>query len=57
MYEYVLTRDENVLGIRRFSEAEKASAYEQQQGVCPECGKQFAFEEMQGDHVTPWSKG
>lgn len=33
------------------------TAYERQKGVCPKCGKSFALEAMQADHVTPWSKG
>lgn len=30
---------------------------ERQKGVCLYCGKHFEFEEMQADHITPWSKG
>ena len=26
-------------------------------GICPICGQYFEFEEMEGDHVKPWSKG
>ena len=32
-------------------------AYENQKGVCPICKGKFAFEEMRGDHIKPWSKG
>ena len=24
---------------------------------CPKCGEYFDIKEMQGDHITPWSKG
>ena len=24
---------------------------------CPKCGKHFAIEEMQADHITPWRDG
>ena len=24
---------------------------------CPKCGKHFEIEQMQADHITPWSKG
>ena len=24
---------------------------------CEKCGKKFPFEEVQADHITPWSKG
>ena len=57
IYSYVLTRDERHLNIRAVSEKQKREAYERQNGICPDCKKHFAFEEMQGDHITPWSKG
>ena len=27
------------------------------EGVCAICGKRFAFEEMEADHITPWAEG
>ena len=36
---------------------EKRAAYEAQKGTCPRCGQHFEIEEMEGDHVVPWSKG
>lgn len=57
IYSYVLTRDERHLNIRAFTEKQKREAYERQNGICPDCKRHFAFEEMQGDHITPWSKG
>ena len=58
---YVLSgktkHDEKLLSIRAFSEGQKIKAYEKQKGICPICGKHFAYEEMQGDHIVPWSKG
>ena len=33
------------------------AVYTRQQGICPKCGKHFEFEEMEGDHITPWSQG
>jgi hypothetical protein len=56
-YTYVLTGEEKYLNIRAFTEKQKREAYERQGGICPDCQKHFAFEEMQGDHITPWSKG
>lgn len=56
-YPYVLTRDEKHLSIRAFTENQKRAAYEKQDGICKKCGKHFKLEEMEADHVTPWSKG
>ena len=62
IYKYVLekaigTIDPSVLGIRAFSDSQKRTIYEQQGGVCPHCGKKCEYKEMEGDHITPWSKG
>ncbi len=57
IYEYMLDGDERHLSIRRFSDKMARTAYERQNGVCPMCGKKFAMEGMQADHITPWSKG
>ena len=59
IYEYLLsggTRPEK-LNLRTFDDDEKRGAYERQKGVCPACGQHFEYEEMEGDHVVPWSKG
>lgn len=55
-YPYVLDGNERHLNIRAFTESQKREAYERQNGVCPVCKKKFAIEEMQADHITPWSK-
>ncbi len=57
IYDYVLTGDERSLSIRAFTDGQKREAYERQGGVCPVCGKHFEIEEMEADHITPWSKG
>lgn len=57
IYEYLLSGDEKHLNIRAFSEQMKRQAYEQQQGICPMCGKHFEIEEMEGDHIDPWHSG
>lgn len=57
IYTYILTREEKHLSIRGFSESQKRAAYERQKGFCPKCGESFAYKEMQGDHIKPWSKG
>ena len=63
---YVLSdrtkHDEKYLSIRAFSEQMKRRVYEKQGHKCPICVKngsavEYAFEDMQGDHIIPWSKG
>jgi len=62
IYFYVLDGDEHHLNLRAFSEKVKRETYEKQKGKCanPKCpngDKEFSFEEMEGDHIDPWSKG
>ena len=57
IYPYVLTRDEKYLNLRAFSDSMKQKLYETQQGICPMCKEQFALEQMEGDHIIPWSQG
>ena len=57
IYEYLLSGDERHLSIRRFSDKMSRTAYERQKGICPKCGRKFAMEDMQADHIKPWSKG
>jgi hypothetical protein len=56
IYEYVLTRDEKYLNLRTFTEANKRAMFEQQGGICPSCRNEFAIEQMEGDHITPWAQ-
>lgn len=57
IYEYLLTGKEKFLSLRAFSDSQKRQAYERQNGVCPNCGKHFEIEQMEGDHHKPWSLG
>lgn len=57
IYEYLLSGKEKTLSIRTFSDSMKIAAYERQEGICPMCKGHFEIEQMQGDHITPWSKG
>ena len=57
IYEYLLTGDERKLSIRAFDRRDRLAAYERQLHKCAGCGKTFAFEDMHGDHIKPWSKG
>jgi len=57
IYPYVLIRKERTLSLRAFSESEKRVAYEKQKGLCAKCSKGFQINEMEADHITPWSRG
>lgn len=68
IYGYLLNGDERHLSIRQFEERDRRSAYERQNHKCAfgtKCrtpgnhdGQHvFPIEGMQGDHITPWSKG
>jgi hypothetical protein len=57
IYAYVLTGNEKHLHIRLFTEGQKREAYERQNGICPRCTRHFELNEMEADHINPWSKG
>lgn len=63
IYEYIFDRDEKHLSLRQFDDNVKRSVYEKQNGICPMCKgtpnekKKWDYEEMEGDHDKPWSKG
>ncbi len=57
IYSYILTREEKYLNVRAFSEIQKTEAYERQNKICLKCKQHFELEEMDADHITPWSKG
>lgn len=57
IYEYLLSGEEKFLSLREFRESEKRTAYEKQKGICAMCKESFDFDQMQGDHIIPWSKG
>ena len=57
IYWYVFDADERHLQIRAFDGNTKRRQYEKQKGICPICGKHFEIEEMEADHITPWSQG
>lgn len=57
IYRYVLSKDLRDLSFRTFDKKQKREAYERQKGVCPYCHKHFELEEMEADHIKPWSKG
>lgn len=62
IYEFLLCRDKDpfagrLLNLRAFDNRDKMAAYSKQNGICLGCGQHFEYEEMEGDHIKPWSKG
>ncbi len=57
IYYYLFDRKESHLSLREFDDKMKRKVYEKQNGICPICQKHFEYEEMEGDHIIPWSKG
>lgn len=69
VYPYLLSGDEKHLSLRAFSESVKRAVYEKQGGVCansdghikgvkcPHENEKLELEQMEADHIIPWSKG
>ncbi|MCY4298347.1 MAG: DUF262 domain-containing protein [Flavobacteriaceae bacterium] len=62
IYDYVFTGDERKLKLRGFSDRQKRKQYEKQEHQCvhPKCrfpNKKFKIEDLDADHIKPWSKG
>lgn len=69
VYPYLLSGDEKHLSLRAFSESVKRAVYEKQGGVCansdghikgvkcPHENERLELEQMEADHIIPWSKG
>lgn len=54
---YLFTGDERLLGLRTFGDDVKEAVYAEQDGICKICGEHFEIDEMEGDHIIPWSRG
>lgn len=57
IYSYVLDGKQKHLSLRQFTPNMKRKVFERQNGVCPLCSETFSYEEMEGDHIDPWSAG
>lgn len=57
IYEYVLRKDEKFLNLRAFTDQQKREMYERQDGLCNIRKKPYPIEEMEADHIDPWSEG
>lgn len=69
IYEYLIDGEEKHLSIRTFDKKLAKKVYEAQGHKCPYCDKkidghtypagvtEYTFDEMEADHIVPWSKG
>lgn len=64
IYEFILSNETRIelLSLRQFPEKMAKRVYEYQKHICPHCAKvgenkEYQFEEMEADHIIPWSKG
>ena len=59
IYEYLLSGEtkSNKLSLRTFDDKIKRQVSGKQEGICTLCLNKFNYEDMQGDHILPWSKG
>jgi hypothetical protein len=57
IYEYLLSGNERTLSLRAFDEKTRQKTYAKQKGICPACKKKFEIDDMEADHIIPWSKG
>ena len=56
-YEAVLADDMRILQPRAFEDRDKKWAYKKQNHRCAICGNAFELDQMDADHIIPWSKG
>ncbi len=57
IYPYILTRNEKHLNLRAFKDGMKHKVYAKQNGICAICKDHFQINQMEADHITPWSDG
>jgi hypothetical protein len=57
IFKYLIDGDERNLNIRAFPDSMKRTAFERQKGKCVKCAKVFTEDQMEADHIKPWSQG
>ena len=57
IYPYILTREAKHLNLRQFDDRMKRRVFRKQAGICSICEDEFELDQMEADHVTPWSEG
>ena len=57
IYPYILTREAKHLNLRQFDDRMKRRVFRKQAGICAICEDEFELDQMEADHITPWSEG
>ena len=57
IYQYLLTGEERHLNLRTFDDKVRRKVYEKQNGICAVTGEAMNIDDMEADHIKPWSKG
>ena len=57
IYIFVLAGEEKYLNLRAFKPEQRLAAYERQGGKCAITERELPIEEMEADHIKPWSEG
>ena len=57
IYPYILTREARHLNLRQFDDRMKRRVFRKQAGICAICEDEFELDQMEADHITPWSEG
>lgn len=56
-YPYIISNGVEKLAVRQFKKSVKKAKWIEQNGICPICGGKFELNDMDADHIIPWSKG
>lgn len=56
IYSYLISGEEKYLNLRGFDLEQKAQMYEIQKGKCYDCEEEFHIDDMEGEHIKPWSQ-
>lgn len=55
--EYCITKNEQLLTHRKFTDSQRKLLYNRQKGICPDCGQPFAMADMHAHHIKSWRQG
>lgn len=57
IYIYIFDGKEKYLNLRSFTPKQRRQLFDRQAGVCRLCEATFEMNDMESDHIVPWSEG